>query len=80
MVVRDTNIFNQEINLVTARREFCGPNKAISIATMEGLDSEIDTAKSSGDRKRKKDAKKQLVMSYFDPPSCTNTRIGRSFS
>ncbi|KAH7190559.1 hypothetical protein BKA60DRAFT_626321 [Fusarium oxysporum] len=53
---------SEEINLVTARREFCGPNKAISIATMESLDSEIDTAKSSGDRKRKKDAKKQQEL------------------
>ncbi|QKD53759.2 uncharacterized protein FOBCDRAFT_260326 [Fusarium oxysporum Fo47] len=53
---------SEEINLVTARRELCGPNKAISIATMESLDSEIDTAKSSGDRKRKKDAKKQQEL------------------
>ncbi|KAF4335290.1 hypothetical protein FBEOM_10865 [Fusarium beomiforme] len=53
---------SEEINLVTARREFCGLNKTISIDTMARLDSEIDTAKSSGDRKRKKDAKKQQEL------------------
>lgn len=54
-----TNAVNQEINLRTARLEFCGPNHSISTETMTRLDDEIDNAKTTGDRIRKKAAKKK---------------------
>lgn len=51
--------FGQEINLKTAKSEFCGPDKIISPETMKQLDEEIESAKSCCDRLRKKSAKKQ---------------------
>ncbi|KAL9562087.1 hypothetical protein ACKAV7_014010 [Fusarium commune] len=51
-----------DINLGTAKREFCGPNKPISSDIMTRLDTEIDIAKSSGDRPKKKAAKKQQEL------------------
>lgn len=53
---------SEEINLRNARLEFCGPNKSISLETMAQLDEEIDAAKASGDRIRKKTAKKQQEL------------------
>ncbi|CAG7563209.1 unnamed protein product, partial [Fusarium equiseti] len=53
---------SEEINLRNARLEFCGPNKSISLETMTKLDNEIDAAKASGDRARKKTAKKQQEL------------------
>ncbi|OAQ89902.1 hypothetical protein VFPFJ_06316 [Purpureocillium lilacinum] len=40
---------------------FCGPGKIISPETMKHLDEEIESAKSCGDRLRKKSAKKQQL-------------------
>ncbi|KAJ4256900.1 hypothetical protein NW762_008996 [Fusarium torreyae] len=53
---------SEEINLRTARAEFCGPDKAISLDTMTKLDNEINIAKTSGDRPKKKSAKKQQEL------------------
>ncbi|KAI1057394.1 hypothetical protein LB507_011543 [Fusarium sp. FIESC RH6] len=53
---------SEEINLRNARTEFCGSNKSISAETMTRLDNEIEAAKSSGDRDRKKAAKKQQEL------------------
>ncbi|KAH7193897.1 uncharacterized protein B0J16DRAFT_395906 [Fusarium flagelliforme] len=53
---------SEEINLRNARLEFCGPNKSIPLETMTKLDNEIDAAKASGDRTRKKTAKKQQEL------------------
>jgi hypothetical protein len=59
MFITIINTVNQEINLRTARLEFCGPNNSISPETMTRLDNEIDSAKATGDRTRKKAAKKR---------------------
>ncbi|KAF4493723.1 hypothetical protein FAGAP_10157 [Fusarium agapanthi] len=53
---------SEDINLGTARREFCGPDKAISTDTMARLDTELDAAKTSGDRTKKKAIKKQQEL------------------
>ncbi|GKU13581.1 unnamed protein product, partial [Fusarium langsethiae] len=53
---------SEEINLRTARLEFCGPNHSISTETMTRLDDEINSAKSTGDRTRKKAAKKKQEL------------------
>ncbi|OAQ87853.1 dynamin, GTPase domain-containingprotein [Purpureocillium lilacinum] len=53
---------SEEINLKTAKSEFCGPGKIISPETMKHLDEEIESAKSCGDRLRKKSAKKQQQL------------------
>ncbi|KAJ4027854.1 hypothetical protein NW752_000099 [Fusarium irregulare] len=53
---------SKEINVRNARAEFCGPNRPISVETMTRLDNEIEAAKSSGDRDRKKVAKKQQEL------------------
>ncbi|RGP63207.1 hypothetical protein FSPOR_8789 [Fusarium sporotrichioides] len=53
---------SEEINLRTARLEFCGPNHSISTETMTWLDDEINSAKSTGDRTRKKAAKKKQEL------------------
>ncbi|KAF5589898.1 uncharacterized protein FSUBG_11004 [Fusarium subglutinans] len=53
---------SEDINLGTARREFCGPDKAISTDTMARLDTELDAAKISGDRTKKKAIKKQQEL------------------
>ncbi|UNI13469.1 hypothetical protein JDV02_000212 [Purpureocillium takamizusanense] len=55
----------EEININTARTEFCGPGKIISTETMKQLDDEIDKAKASGDRKRKKRAKLQQQLALI---------------
>ncbi|PCD21564.1 hypothetical protein FGRA07_11678 [Fusarium graminearum] len=53
---------SEEINLRTARLEFCGPNHSISTETMTYLDEEINSAKCTGDRSRKKAAKKKQEL------------------
>ncbi|KAF5688802.1 hypothetical protein FCIRC_1708 [Fusarium circinatum] len=53
---------SEDINLGTARREFCGPEKAISTDTMARLDTELEVAKTSGDRAKKKAIKKQQEL------------------
>ncbi|KAM0549484.1 hypothetical protein ACHAPJ_009300 [Fusarium lateritium] len=61
-LLRVINTVNQEINLRTARIEFCGPDKAVSLNTMTRLDNEINIAKAAGDRLKKKTAKKQQEL------------------
>ncbi|CAJ0551485.1 Ff.00g114150.m01.CDS01 [Fusarium sp. VM40] len=53
---------SEEINLRTARLEFCGPNHSISNETMTRLDDEINSAKNAGDRTKKKAAKKKQEL------------------
>ncbi|CEI60224.1 unnamed protein product [Fusarium venenatum] len=53
---------SDEIDLHTARLEFCGPNNSIPTEIMTQLDSEITNAKQSNDRARKKVAKKQQEL------------------
>ncbi|KAG8670948.1 hypothetical protein FPOAC1_004183 [Fusarium poae] len=53
---------SDEIDLRTARLEFCGPNKSIPTEIMTQLDSDISNAKQSNDRARKKVAKKQQEL------------------
>ncbi|KAI5462790.1 hypothetical protein BGZ63DRAFT_352526, partial [Mariannaea sp. PMI_226] len=53
---------SEEINGRVARSEFCGPDKRIASHVMAELDAEIDAAKSSGDRTRKKAAKRRPLL------------------
>ncbi|XEV04523.1 hypothetical protein FSHL1_009810 [Fusarium sambucinum] len=53
---------SDEIDLRTARLEFCGPNNSVSTEIMTQLDNEISSAKQSNDRARKKVAKKQQEL------------------
>lgn len=52
---------SEDINLRTARTEFCGPGKVIDAAAMSKLDDEIEAARTAGDRDRKKDLKTKCV-------------------
>lgn len=51
----------QDINEKTARREFCGPNKAIPCQVMEQLDKSIEEAKTNNNKALKKQLKRQYV-------------------
>ncbi|KFH46600.1 hypothetical protein ACRE_024930 [Hapsidospora chrysogenum ATCC 11550] len=49
-----------EINIKSAKSEFCGEDKRISSQTVVQLEQEIEAAKQSHDRSRKKEAKRRL--------------------
>ncbi|KAH6623816.1 hypothetical protein F5144DRAFT_584407 [Chaetomium tenue] len=49
----------EDIDMPAARREFCGPGKHISTATMESLDAQIEDAKAADNRVLKKALKQK---------------------
>ncbi|KAG9255485.1 uncharacterized protein F5Z01DRAFT_56619 [Emericellopsis atlantica] len=51
---------SEDINIEAAKREFCGPGKQIATEVIARLEEEIEDAKRSSDRQRKKELKKRL--------------------
>uniref|UniRef100_A0A8H7K460 G domain-containing protein n=2 Tax=Clonostachys TaxID=110564 RepID=A0A8H7K460_BIOOC len=55
---------SEDINLNTARTEFCGPGKRLSNDEVSQLEGEVASAKIAGDRPRKKEAKERLKFVF----------------
>ncbi|EAQ83066.1 hypothetical protein CHGG_10884 [Chaetomium globosum CBS 148.51] len=68
----------EDIDMPAARREFCGPGKPISTATIESLDAQIEDAKAADNRVLKK-ALKQKVAPPLPTPDWSR-RVGLTLS
>ena len=60
-IYRSISNLSQDINQDAARREFCGPDKAIPLEVMEKFDTDIQKAKRTGNRDLKKDLKRMYA-------------------
>ncbi|KAJ9136605.1 Ras GTPase family protein [Pleurostoma richardsiae] len=56
---------SEDINLETARREFCGTGKKIPLAVVQQLDQEIDDAKRAGNAALKKQLKLRRELLFI---------------
>lgn len=63
--------FRQDIDFKTAKRDLCGPGKRIPYEVVARLEADIEDAKRSQDRHRKKELKR-VYVSFFGQLSQTN--------